>query len=77
MHGILLVAYAVGMIITFVALLLMDKGQPALLYLVPCTLITVAVVAWIRKEMKMFWEGSSYQVCASTSVSGLLSDIVQ
>ncbi|XP_049637458.1 signal peptide peptidase-like 2A [Suncus etruscus] len=60
------IAYAVGMIVTFVALVLMEKGQPALLYLVPCTLITVAVVAWIRKEMKMFWKGSSYQIMNNT-----------
>lgn len=56
-------AYAVGMIITFVVLMVMKTGQPALLYLVPCTLITVSVVAWSRKEMKKFWKGSSYQVC--------------
>ncbi|XP_028748531.1 signal peptide peptidase-like 2A isoform X1 [Peromyscus leucopus] len=56
------VAYAVGMIITFVVLVLMKKGQPALLYLVPCTLLAASVVAWSRKEMKKFWKGSSYQV---------------
>ncbi|XP_075388234.1 signal peptide peptidase-like 2A isoform X1 [Tenrec ecaudatus] len=56
------IAYAVGMILTFVVLVLMKSGQPALLYLVPCTLITASVVAWRRKEMKKFWKGSSYQV---------------
>lgn len=56
------IAYAVGMIITFVALVLMEKGQPALLYLVPCTLVTAAAVAWMRKEMEKFWKGSSYQI---------------
>ncbi|KAF6352504.1 signal peptide peptidase like 2A [Rhinolophus ferrumequinum] len=56
------IAYAVGMILTFVVLVLMKKGQPALLYLVPCTLITVSVVAWRRKEMKKFWKGSGYQM---------------
>lgn len=56
------IAYAVGMIITFVVLVLMKTGQPALLYLVPCTLITASIVAWRRKEMKKFWEGSSYQM---------------
>ncbi|KAH0619980.1 hypothetical protein JD844_014461 [Phrynosoma platyrhinos] len=55
-------AYAAGMVITFLALALMKKGQPALLYLVPCTLITSALVAWYRKEMKKFWNGNSYQV---------------
>ncbi|XP_045679591.1 signal peptide peptidase-like 2A isoform X2 [Phyllostomus hastatus] len=56
------IAYAVGMILTFVVLVLMKKGQPALLYLVPCTLITASVVAWRRKEMKKFWKGNSYQM---------------
>uniref|UniRef100_A0A5F9C754 Signal peptide peptidase-like 2A n=1 Tax=Oryctolagus cuniculus TaxID=9986 RepID=A0A5F9C754_RABIT len=55
-------AYAVGMILTFVVLVLMKKGQPALLYLVPCTLITASIVAWRRKEMKKFWKGSNYQM---------------
>lgn len=56
------IAYAVGMILTFVVLVLMKKGQPALLYLVPCTLITASIVAWRRKEMKKFWKGSNYQM---------------
>ncbi|XP_053127635.1 signal peptide peptidase-like 2A isoform X2 [Hemicordylus capensis] len=53
------IAYAVGLVITFVALILMKRGQPALLYLVPSTLITSAVVAFSRKEMKQFWNGST------------------
>uniref|UniRef100_A0A8C8SPS7 Signal peptide peptidase like 2A n=1 Tax=Pelusios castaneus TaxID=367368 RepID=A0A8C8SPS7_9SAUR len=60
------IAYAVGMVLTFVVLALMKMGQPALLYLVPCTLITSSLVAWSRKEMKKFWQGSSYQVLDSS-----------
>ncbi|XP_023365885.1 signal peptide peptidase-like 2A isoform X2 [Otolemur garnettii] len=56
------IAYAVGMILTFVVLVLMKQGQPALLYLVPCTLITASVVAWRRKEMRKFWKGNNYQM---------------
>ncbi|XP_067874432.1 signal peptide peptidase-like 2A isoform X2 [Heterodontus francisci] len=56
------IAYAVGMVLTFIVLILTKMAQPALLYLVPCTLITCAVTAWSRKEMKMFWAGSSYEV---------------
>ncbi|XP_073067945.1 signal peptide peptidase-like 2A isoform X2 [Manis javanica] len=56
------IAYAIGMILTFVVLVLMKKGQPALLYLVPCTLITASIVAWRRKEMKKFWKGNGYQM---------------
>nr|XP_020645696.1 signal peptide peptidase-like 2A isoform X1 [Pogona vitticeps] len=56
------IAYAAGMLITFLGLALMKAAQPALLYLVPCTLLTSAFVAWYRKEMKKFWNGNSYQV---------------
>nr|XP_060611219.1 signal peptide peptidase-like 2A isoform X1 [Anolis sagrei ordinatus] len=56
------IAYSAGMLITFVSLVLMQKAQPALLYLVPCTLITSTLVALYRKEIKKFWNGNSYQV---------------
>lgn len=58
----LFIAYAIGMVLTFIVLALMKMGQPALLYLVPCTLITSSLIAWKRKEMKKFWKGSNYQV---------------
>ncbi|XP_064013758.1 signal peptide peptidase-like 2A isoform X2 [Pogoniulus pusillus] len=60
------IAYAIGMVLTFIVLALMKMGQPALLYLVPCTLITSSLVAWRRKEMKKFWKGNSYQVSDSS-----------
>lgn len=52
------------MILTFVVMLLSGMGQPALLYLVPFTLITSAVVAGCRGEMKQFWAGDVYEVSA-------------
>uniref|UniRef100_A0A8C5PBQ1 Signal peptide peptidase like 2A n=1 Tax=Leptobrachium leishanense TaxID=445787 RepID=A0A8C5PBQ1_9ANUR len=60
------IAYAVGMVITFVVLMVMKSGQPALLYLVPCTLVTCSVIAWIRKEMKKFWNGGAYEIMEHT-----------
>uniref|UniRef100_F6Z7M0 Arginine/serine-rich coiled-coil protein 2 n=1 Tax=Xenopus tropicalis TaxID=8364 RepID=F6Z7M0_XENTR len=56
------IAYAVGMVLTFIVLTLMKMGQPALLYLVPCTLLTSSVIAWRRKEMKKFWNGGGYEI---------------
>uniref|UniRef100_A0A8C2XSU4 Signal peptide peptidase like 2A n=1 Tax=Cyclopterus lumpus TaxID=8103 RepID=A0A8C2XSU4_CYCLU len=56
------IAYLLGMIVTFVVMLLSGMGQPALLYLVPFTLITSAVVAACRGEMKQFWAGTTYEV---------------
>ncbi|KYO34484.1 signal peptide peptidase-like 2B [Alligator mississippiensis] len=54
------IAYGIGLLVTFVALALMQMGQPALLYLVPCTLITSFAVALWRKELTMFWTGSGF-----------------
>lgn len=35
----------------------MKKGQPALLYLVPCVLTTGIVIALVRKEFRKLWTG--------------------
>ncbi|XP_062276681.1 signal peptide peptidase-like 2A isoform X1 [Scomber scombrus] len=60
------IAYLLGMITTFAVMLLSGMGQPALLYLVPFTLITSAVVAGCRGEMKQFWAGTTYEVLDSS-----------
>ncbi|XP_071378572.1 signal peptide peptidase-like 2A isoform X1 [Centroberyx affinis] len=60
------IAYLVGMIVTFAVMLLSGMGQPALLYLVPFTLITSALVAACRGEMKQFWAGTTYEVLDSS-----------
>ncbi|XP_011852871.1 PREDICTED: signal peptide peptidase-like 2B [Mandrillus leucophaeus] len=54
------IAYGVGLLVTFVALALMQRGQPALLYLVPCTLVTSCAVALWRRELGVFWTGSGF-----------------
>lgn len=59
-------AYLLGMILTFAVMLLSERGQPALLYLVPSTLITSAVVAWRRGEMRKFWTGNENEVLDSS-----------
>ncbi|XP_006628751.1 signal peptide peptidase-like 2A isoform X1 [Lepisosteus oculatus] len=60
------IAYLVGMIVTFTVMIVSKMGQPALLYLVPFTLLTSAVVAWRRKQMRQFWAGTTYEVLDST-----------
>ncbi|XP_057702622.1 signal peptide peptidase-like 2A isoform X1 [Corythoichthys intestinalis] len=60
------IAYLLGMMVTFAAMLLSGMGQPALLYLVPFTLITSATVAGCRGEIKQFWTGTSYEVLESS-----------
>jgi len=50
------IGYGLGLLWTYVALNLMDgNGQPALLYIVPCTLGTVIVLGWWRGELKTMW----------------------
>lgn len=58
-------AYGIGLLITFVALAVMQMGQPALLYLVPCTLLTSLTVALWRRELPQFWTGSGFVVNTS------------
>ncbi|CAM9907378.1 unnamed protein product [Lampetra planeri] len=60
------IAYGVGLLLTFLALALMRMGQPALLYLVPCTLLSSLLVACFRGELGMFWKGTGYTVVSKS-----------
>lgn len=60
-----IVAYIVGILLTDAALVYNiggSKGQPALLYLVPCTLGTAAVLAWARGDFPALWRGQIVDV---------------
>jgi signal peptide peptidase-like protein 2B len=50
-----LCGYAIGLVVTFAALAIMQLGQPALLYLVPSTLGTALVLAAKRGELAQMW----------------------
>ncbi|KAK8556339.1 hypothetical protein V6N12_002746 [Hibiscus sabdariffa] len=52
----LMVGYGFGLFFTYLGLYLMNgNGQPALLYLVPCTLGVIVVLALIRGDLKALW----------------------
>lgn len=53
----LMFAYAVGLFMANAAVYLMQMGQPALLYLVPCTLGTMAYKGWKQNELVSLWNG--------------------
>ncbi|MBA0812844.1 hypothetical protein Gohar_026778 [Gossypium harknessii] len=56
----LMVGYGFGLFFTYLGLYLMNgNGQPALLYLVPCTLGVTVVLAAIRGDLKALWGYSS------------------
>ncbi|GMH09668.1 hypothetical protein Nepgr_011509 [Nepenthes gracilis] len=53
----LAMGYGLGLFLTYLGLYLMDgHGQPALLYLVPCTLGTAVILGLIRGELKDLWD---------------------
>uniref|UniRef100_A0A8D2AV35 Signal peptide peptidase like 2C n=1 Tax=Sciurus vulgaris TaxID=55149 RepID=A0A8D2AV35_SCIVU len=64
-------AYAVGLLVTFVAMVLMEMGQPALLYLVSSTLVTSLAVAACRQELTLFWTGQGKAKVPTQPVAGL------
>ncbi|GMI92942.1 ARABIDOPSIS THALIANA SIGNAL PEPTIDE PEPTIDASE-LIKE 3, SIGNAL PEPTIDE PEPTIDASE-LIKE 3 [Hibiscus trionum] len=52
----LMIGYGFGLFFTYLGLYLMNgNGQPALLYLVPCTLGVIVVLALIRGDLKVLW----------------------
>uniref|UniRef100_A0A8C6FYD7 Signal peptide peptidase-like 2C n=1 Tax=Moschus moschiferus TaxID=68415 RepID=A0A8C6FYD7_MOSMO len=66
-------AYAVGLLVTFFAMALMQMGQPALLYLVSSTLLTSLAVAACRQELTLFWTGQVRAKPLTRPVPGLCS----
>ncbi|RUS74086.1 hypothetical protein EGW08_018149 [Elysia chlorotica] len=53
------VGYLVGMAVCMVSLMLMESGQPALLYLVPCTLVPTVLIGLCRQELGLIFRGHS------------------
>ncbi|KAJ8249372.1 hypothetical protein GJAV_G00234060 [Gymnothorax javanicus] len=62
------IGYMLGLICTFIVMILSSMPQPALLYLVPFTLLTCTAVACHQRQMRLFWSGakSGYQVLDSS-----------
>jgi hypothetical protein len=54
-----LIGYILGLFLTYMALLLMESAQPALLYLVPCVLVSIVIVGFKRGELKSLWTGQA------------------
>ncbi|XP_064470946.1 signal peptide peptidase-like 2A isoform X2 [Ornithodoros turicata] len=49
--------YGIGLVTAFVALELMATAQPALIYLIPATLIPTFCQAWYRGHLRELWHG--------------------
>ena len=57
--GPLMIAYGFGLAMAFLAVHLMETGQPALLYLVPAVLGAMVVLGKAKGELKELWQGSN------------------
>jgi hypothetical protein len=55
------VSYFIGLSLTHVALYLMNTAQPALLYLVPCILLSTIITGLCRGELKELYTGRRIQ----------------
>ncbi|CAF1478551.1 unnamed protein product [Rotaria magnacalcarata] len=56
-----IISYFVGLSLTHVALYLMNTAQPALLYLVPCLLLSTILTGLCRRELKELYTGKRIQ----------------
>jgi len=57
-----IVSYFIGLSLTHLALYLMNTAQPALLYLVPCILLSTIITGLCRKELKELYTGKRIQL---------------
>ena len=60
------IGYILGLVATHISLILMDQGQPALLYLLPLTLIPTILVAWYRGDLAPMWHGDNSDAATET-----------
>jgi len=68
--GPVMVAYAIGLLMANAAVYIMQMGQPALLYLVPCCLGTMAFLGYRAGEWSDLWEGPRVIRAAEAMVYG-------
>ncbi|GMF14295.1 unnamed protein product [Phytophthora lilii] len=54
---LLMWGYTIGLLLANVAVVATGSGQPALMYLVPCTLGVLAIAGWRRGILNKLWEG--------------------
>jgi len=53
-----MVGYAIGLLCAIIAAFVYRIAQPALLYLVPSTLLPIVIFSWNRKQLWQLWSGS-------------------
>ncbi len=67
----LAIGYGCGLFFTYLGLYLMNgHGQPALLYLVPCTLGTTVILGLVRGELGHLWNHGTTMPISTLGVTG-------
>lgn len=61
------IGYIVGLVCTLFAGMVFQAPQPALLFLVPCTLLPILLQAYTNGDLRPLWEGYSHDI-AGTAV---------
>lgn len=56
-HITSMISYIIALILCLFCLIVYNLAQPALLYISPCLLISVAYIGWRRGELKELWFG--------------------
>ena len=62
--------YLIGLSAANAAVAYMKMGQPALLYLVPCILAPLMLLAWRKGELKAWWEATDPGAVSAADASG-------
>lgn len=63
-----IIAYSIGLGICITSLLIYHTAQPALLYIVPCTLIAITVMSYYRNQLDGLWKGEIIHVGSSPRI---------
>jgi len=58
-YTLVLLGYTVGFAVTLISFVVMQRGQPALLYLVPSTVGTITIYAYFKGHLLLMWNGIS------------------
>jgi len=56
-----IISYSLGLLLAYIARYFMNTVQPALLYLVPCILLSTIITGLWRRELKQFFRGACIQ----------------
>ena len=64
----IIMAYAIGLMLANIAVYLMKRSQPALLYIVPLTLGTMVLKGSINSELRDLWKGPGVLLVISEEV---------